>query len=164
MDTIAERLNFYRKNKGLTYKDISDKLGLSEGAIRIAIKRKNVKLSHINEIAEKFGVSKDWLINGSGDMEKKEKVYEKNEFYTNQELIKLKDDIISDQKDLIKSLKNQIELLNEKILIILTEINMKSEKTFLLTEKHFEYFKLHKEFDDLDNVLKKSIKKNNDLL
>lgn len=68
METIAERLNFYRKNKGLTYKNISDKLGLSEGAIRIAIKRNNVKLSHINEICENFDISKEWVLNGVGEM------------------------------------------------------------------------------------------------
>jgi hypothetical protein len=69
MDKTGERLEFYRREKGYTLKDIAKTLDLTEGAIRNAIKRDSIKPSHINVICEHFNVSKDWLLHGTGEME-----------------------------------------------------------------------------------------------
>ena len=69
MDKTGERLEFYRREKGYTLNEIAKTLGLTEGAIRNAIKRDSVKSSHINVICEHFSVSKDWLLHGTGEME-----------------------------------------------------------------------------------------------
>lgn len=68
METIAERLDYQRRNKGLTYNDLATSVNLTEGAIRNAIKRNTIKLSHINVISDKYGISKNWLLTGNGDM------------------------------------------------------------------------------------------------
>jgi len=69
MDKTGERLELYRREKGYTLKEISIILGLTEGAIRNAIKRDSIKISHINVICENFSVSKEWLLHGIGEME-----------------------------------------------------------------------------------------------
>lgn len=69
MNTVSERIEYLKKNKGLTYSDLAKELGISGDAVRIALKRNSLKEYYINIISEKFGISKDWIINGEGSME-----------------------------------------------------------------------------------------------
>ena len=69
MKTIGERLEHYKREKGLTYKDYASELGINPDAIRVAITTNKVKPIYINLLSEKFGISKDWILNGTGEME-----------------------------------------------------------------------------------------------
>lgn len=109
MNDIGERLDFYRRNKGYSLKEVADVLGLTEGAIRNAIKRNSIKLSHINVICDNYDVSKDWLLYGTGEMEviKNEK--------TSISIEDLKDKNISILERWNKSLLDEIEYLKDRL-------------------------------------------------
>jgi len=68
METIAERLQYARKQKGLSFKNLGEMVGVSGDAIRKAIDRNSIKAYHLNIISEKLGLSKEWLEHGTGDM------------------------------------------------------------------------------------------------
>lgn len=68
METIGERLEHFKKQNGLTYKDLGDVLGITSDAIRVAINRNKIKDFYINIISEKLKISKDWLLTGDGEM------------------------------------------------------------------------------------------------
>ncbi len=69
MDTIGERLDYIRKEKGKSYQALADLVGdISGDAIRKAIKRNNIKDYYINVLSEKLGINKKWLKTGEGNI------------------------------------------------------------------------------------------------
>jgi len=105
MDTAAERLEYYKRQKGLTYSDLAKPLGITSDAIRVAMNRDKVKEVYINIISEKFGVSKEWIVFGVGEMEK----IVTKEAPEKIEISEDKEEIIAHQKALLKMVNNLIE-------------------------------------------------------
>lgn len=67
METVGERLNYARKQLGLTYKEMSAIVDLKGDAIRIAITRNSVRDVYLNILCKELGINKNWLLNGVGD-------------------------------------------------------------------------------------------------
>lgn len=68
METIGQRVEYVRKQKGLTYGQLADFVGITGDAIRIAVKRDKVKDFYVNVFSEQLQINRDWLITGEGDM------------------------------------------------------------------------------------------------
>jgi transcriptional regulator with XRE-family HTH domain len=68
METIGNRLEYVRRQKGLTYGQLADYVGITGDAIRIAVKRDKVKDYYVNVFSEQLGINRNWLISGEGDM------------------------------------------------------------------------------------------------
>lgn len=64
MKTIGERVNFLRKNNGLTYNDLALKLRISGDGIRKAIVNNYIKPNHIKILCEEFNWDKTWVLTG----------------------------------------------------------------------------------------------------
>lgn len=113
METTGERLDFYRQEKGHTLKDLAETLGLTEGAIRNAIKRNNIKPSHINVLCETYNISKEWILNGTGDMEgfKKENSQQNEESF----LQKHYDKILMQKDQFLDSVLKDNERLRKEL-------------------------------------------------
>ncbi len=81
-DTIKDRIEYIRRQKGLTYRQLAEIIGsISGDAVRKAIQKNNLKDYYINIISEKLRINKDWLLKGEGDIE----LYaEPNKYYTKQ--------------------------------------------------------------------------------
>ena len=69
METTGERLEYFKKQKGLSYIDYGKSLDISSDAIRVAIKTNKVRDFYVNKLSENFGISKEWLLHGTGEME-----------------------------------------------------------------------------------------------
>lgn len=74
MNTLGERLNFARKIKGYTQDSLAESIGVSRGVIFNLEKNKTApQRIVINAICQTLKINTDWLINGNGEMENKEK-------------------------------------------------------------------------------------------
>lgn len=70
MNTLGERLYYVRKKRGYTQDSLAEKIGVSRGVIFNL--EKNITKPQtivINAICQTLKINKDWLINGSGEME-----------------------------------------------------------------------------------------------
>jgi transcriptional regulator with XRE-family HTH domain len=69
--TIAKRIRYIRKYLGLTQKDFSEALGVGQSTIAsIENNINNPSKQIIYNINKQFGIRKEWLISGEGEMEK----------------------------------------------------------------------------------------------
>ena len=66
---IAERLEYLRKQKGLSYKDLGDIINRTGDTVRKAIERGSIKEVHLNTFSYSLGINKNWLLTGEGEME-----------------------------------------------------------------------------------------------
>lgn len=66
IDTISERLAYFKTKNGLTYNDLGNILGLTSSAMYGIIKRNEVTEEQIIFISEKFGITKEWFLTGRG--------------------------------------------------------------------------------------------------
>ena len=72
MDTIGSRLRFARKSKGFTQSSLADAIGVSRGVIYNI--EKNITEAQgiiINTVCRTLEISKDWLLTGTGKMERR---------------------------------------------------------------------------------------------
>lgn len=145
MDTVGERLEYFKKQNGLTYKDYGDALGITSDAIRISISRNKVREFYINIISEKFGISKSWLMDGKGDILLPKKTLSnsndeniKNETFTDK--ITLRDEQINILKENINLLKEQNRILKMQLDLYIKDndlINKINDIHELITKKAF---------------------------
>lgn len=140
MKNKEERLVFYMENKGFSNKYVAGLDGKSEGQLRNAILKNNLKLSQINVICSKTDLNKEWLLTGEGqmindptDMNKVYRYLERSE--------NVKFDVVNEdfevyglsRDELKTSLLKQIEQLEEIIKFKNTEIkHLKSEISNIL--------------------------------
>lgn len=69
MDTIGKRVDYVRKENGLSYEQLAALVGGIKGdAIRKAISRNTLKPMYINLISDKLGVSRQWIETGEGEI------------------------------------------------------------------------------------------------
>ncbi|MDV4024911.1 hypothetical protein CMT52_11265 [Elizabethkingia anophelis] len=71
MNTKKQRLDYFRKTKGLKYSDlIGDESIVSTDNLRVTVSRENEKVDYyLRLIAKKHNISEQWLISGIGEME-----------------------------------------------------------------------------------------------
>ena len=66
---MKDRLKRLRKDLDLTQKEFAEKIGSSQNVLaNYEIGRRNPSSSVINNICKTFGVSEEWLRNGTGEM------------------------------------------------------------------------------------------------
>jgi len=81
-ETYSDRINLLLIQRGSTKKWLADKLGITKQALNMLLKR-NKKPKFINEIAEVFNVSPQWLLTGNGTIT----VTEKNEIINTRAIV-----------------------------------------------------------------------------
>ena len=70
MNTLGKRLNYARKKGGYTQESLSKAIGVSRGVIFNLEKNKSEPQTIvINAICQTLKINKNWLIDGSGNME-----------------------------------------------------------------------------------------------
>lgn len=70
MNTLGERLNYARKKNGYTQDSLAELIGVSRGVIFNLEKNKTEPQTIvINAICQTLKINKDWLLNGTGQME-----------------------------------------------------------------------------------------------
>lgn len=65
--TIRERIQIVRSEKGLSYKDLAQKMGMSRQAVEECINKYAHSPKRLVQIADALGVSVDFLITGRCD-------------------------------------------------------------------------------------------------
>ncbi len=69
MDTLGERLRYARKKNGYTQDSLAGTIGVSRGVIFNLEKNKTTPQTIVvNSICQTLKIDKDWLINGTGEM------------------------------------------------------------------------------------------------
>ncbi|KAB1228489.1 hypothetical protein [Chryseobacterium viscerum] len=69
MQDKYDRIDIARRELGLTFEDLKSLFEISPDAIRKAIVvRKNLKPIYINKFIESYGISKNWIETGNGEM------------------------------------------------------------------------------------------------
>ena len=69
MDQIKDRLKEWRNQRGLKQRDVAEALNVNVGLVGSwECGRQKVPDYRIDQICTKFGVSRDWLERGEGDM------------------------------------------------------------------------------------------------
>ena len=115
--TISQRIKYLRKNiLNLTQDNFSEKIGLSRSNIaNIEVSRIKVTDRTIKDICRKFNINKEWLLHGTGEIEKNNrqtaleeitKKYTLNDMET--KFIKLFLTLNNKDKDLILDLMKRI--------------------------------------------------------
>jgi transcriptional regulator with XRE-family HTH domain len=123
MQTIGERIEHIKKQKGLSYRQLAEIIGDVTGdAIRKAINRNNVKEFYINKISDKLRINKEWILTGNGEMSNSTNINKEGE---NQIYID-----VSDKKSLnldeiaVIVAENEDELMKRKIFSNVIEVRV----------------------------------------
>lgn len=69
MDSAAERFDFARKKRGLSFNDLSEIFGITQDAINKSVKRGKIKDKYLRLFADNYMVSLTWLMTGEGQMD-----------------------------------------------------------------------------------------------
>lgn len=68
-ETLAQRIRFVRKEKGLTMEQFGERIGISKQSVSKIEKELNAPAeTTIRTICSKFGIDYFWLTEGTGDM------------------------------------------------------------------------------------------------
>lgn len=71
MSGIAERIRYLLAREGMKQKDLAEQLSTSAQTVNNWIKRDSISREAAQQIAEKYGYSLDWLLNGQGEPKKR---------------------------------------------------------------------------------------------
>lgn len=72
-DTPGQRLSLVREKLGLTQREMASELSFSQGMVGFLESGKKLpSRNFLQKLAERFGVSSDWLLNGQGEMIQKQ--------------------------------------------------------------------------------------------
>jgi len=72
MDTLGDRIQAFRKQKGLSQSQLADKLGISYAQLsRYEIKDIQPPADVLSKLADIFGTSIDYLVNGDNEQKAK---------------------------------------------------------------------------------------------
>ncbi|MGH2666009.1 S24 family peptidase [Flavobacterium sp.] len=68
LDTVGKRLNYAKKQAGITYTELAKLIGegATGAALNTAFTRNTTKDVYINLICEKLGLDRDWVLSGEG--------------------------------------------------------------------------------------------------
>lgn len=68
METIADRMDWVRRQKGKSFNDLALLIGgTNANALGTAFRRNTIKDYFVHEICEKLGVNKNWVVSGKGN-------------------------------------------------------------------------------------------------
>lgn len=111
MNTLGERLYYARKKNGYTQDSLAEKIGVSRGVIFNL--EKNITKPQtivINAICQTLKLNKDWLVNGSGEMEDKSETSRSAKILA--ELYEVAKELSEDEQlyllDIIKALQQRL--------------------------------------------------------
>ena len=112
MDTLGRRLIFARKSEGYTQNSLADAIGVSRGVIYNLEKDKNKPQAIVvNAICQALSISKEWLLEGAGKMQRETAGISKNSKILN-ELLKAAEDLPKNELlyllDTIKTVKTHL--------------------------------------------------------
>lgn len=68
MSTVSSRLKYFFTAKKLNQVKVSEDLSIDYNALKMQIHRNSIKEAYIDMICNRYGVSKQWLLTGEGDM------------------------------------------------------------------------------------------------
>lgn len=111
MKTIGDRLKYARKKKGFTQNSLAESIGVSRGVIFNLEKNKTDPQSIvINAICQTLKIQKNWLIDGTGEMEDKTESSRSTQILS--ELYEVAKSLSEDEQlyllDVVKSLKKRL--------------------------------------------------------
>lgn len=70
MNTLGDRLNYARKQKGYTQESLAQTIGVSRGVIFNLEKSKTEPQAIVaNAVCQVLKINKEWLMEGTGNME-----------------------------------------------------------------------------------------------
>lgn len=111
MSTLGERLTYARKKKGYTQDSLGESIGVSRGVIFNLEKNKTEPQTIvINAICQTLKINKDWLLNGSGEMDDTSEATESARILA--ELYEVAKDLSEEEQlyllDTVKALKQRL--------------------------------------------------------
>lgn len=112
MDTLGGRLYCARKRNGYTQESLAKEIGVSRGVIFNLEKNKtDPQTIVINAICQTLKINKDWLINGTGEMEDNSHASQSARILA--ELYEIAKDLSLDEQlyllDTVKALKQRLK-------------------------------------------------------
>lgn len=118
MNTLGERLTYARKGKGYTQETLADTIGVSRGVIYNLEKSKTEPQAIVlNAICSTLKINKEWLVDGTGDMEDKSEaaksakiiaeIYDNAKELSEEELLYILDMVKTYKKHMVSPHKNQ---------------------------------------------------------
>lgn len=118
MDTIGKRLEYVKKQKGFTFSQLGEIVGITGESIRIAINRDNIKEYYLNLFSEKLEIDREWLLTGAGDWQGKKRTEENfvNDCLGYNLLEGNQENLIRTMRELIKILEQENEVLKQKVI------------------------------------------------
>ena len=73
MTTVGDRIRIIRKQNGLTQKEFGERLSITTAMVCMYEHNKPRRTERtLNAICKEFGINKDWLLLGIGNMEEKQ--------------------------------------------------------------------------------------------
>lgn len=108
MNTLGERLNYARKQKGYTQDSLAQTIGVSRGVIFNLEKNKTEPQAIvINAVCQILKINKEWLTDGTGDMESGNQAFQSAKLL--EELYDIAKELSEDEQlfllDTVKALK-----------------------------------------------------------
>ena len=108
MNTLGERLNYARKQKGYTQDSLAQTIGVSRGGIFNMEKNKTEPQAIvINAVCQVLKINKEWLTDGTGDMESGNQAFQSAKLL--EELYDIAKELSEDEQlfflDTVKALK-----------------------------------------------------------
>lgn len=122
---ISERIRLIRKENGISQNEFGKRIGISRDTVaNIECDRMEPKEIHILAVCREFGISKDWLLTGEGEMEApkshEEEIAEISAKLFNEkdplrkELLSLISDMGQDELDAVAKLRTYIDKKTKK--------------------------------------------------
>lgn len=116
MSTVGDRLNYARKKNGYTQDSLAEAIGVSRGVIFNLEKNKTEPQTIvINAICQTLKINKEWLVNGTGQMEDSYTVSQSAKILA--ELYDIAKELSEDEQlyllDTVKALRNRLNRDNK---------------------------------------------------
>lgn len=111
MNTLGDRLNYARKQKGYTQESLAQTIGVSRGVIFNLEKSKTEPQAIVaNAVCQVLKINKEWLMEGTGNMEPETEALQSAKLLT--ELYTIASELSEDEQlfllDTVKALKHRL--------------------------------------------------------
>lgn len=111
MENLGKRLNYARKKNGYTQDSLAEAIGVSRGVIYNLENNKTIpKTIVLNAICKTLRINKDWLLNGTGNMDNISKTLISMDILAelNEAAGKLSEDELLYVLDIVKALQQRL--------------------------------------------------------
>ncbi len=114
--SLKDIIHFYCKKKGITIKELANKIEMSEANIHLRFKKNSMELDHLKKIAAIFDIPIETLVRGEINLVNESQIIYQTSHNNSENTINMMDDKkIQMMKMENDNLKNQIESQKEKI-------------------------------------------------